>query len=399
MIMSKFKVQTFNKISNTGLSRFPENSYSVSDEASNPDAILVRSAALHDMEFESDLKAIARAGAGVNNIPLDKCTSSGIVVFNTPGANANAVKELVIAGLLLSSRKIVEGINWSQTLKGKGDEVTKLIEKGKSNFAGPEIYGKTLGVIGLGAIGMLAANAGESMGMRVIGYDPYISIDSAWQLSKYVHKAQGLDQLLAEADYITLHVPLIDATKEFIDKSKFELMKDNVSILNFARGGLVNKPDLIDALNKGKVRRFVTDFPNDSLLGHDKIITFPHLGASTPESEDNCAVMAVDQIRDYLENGNIKNSVNFPAADLPRNSGYRILISNKNVPGLVGKITSSLAEQNINIADMLNKHRNDIAYNIIDVDGVISDDQIERISEIEEIITVRVLPPLPSRAR
>jgi len=394
--MSKFKVQTFNKISDTGLSRFPAERYAISDEVSNPDALLVRSASLHDFSFERGLKAIARAGAGVNNIPLDKCTSSGIVVFNTPGANANAVKELVIAGLLLSSRKIIEGINWSQTLKGKGEEVTKLIEKGKSNFAGPEIYGKTLGVIGLGAIGMLAANAGESMGMRVIGYDPYISIDSAWQLSKYVQKAQSLDQLLAEADYITLHVPLIDATKGFINKKKFQIMKDGVSILNFARGGLVNKQDLMEALDGGRVHRFVTDFPSDNLLGHEKIIAVPHLGASTPESEDNCAVMAVDQILDYLENGNIKNSVNFPTADLPRNGGSRVLIANKNVPGLVGKITSSLAEQNINIADMLNKHRNDIAYNIIDVDGEISDNQFAKISEIEEIITVRVLQPLAS---
>ncbi|MDA0195982.1 MAG: phosphoglycerate dehydrogenase [Bacteroidetes bacterium] len=391
--MPKFKVQTFNKISNVGISRFPDD-YVVSDEVDNPDAILVRSAALHGIDFGSNMKAIARAGAGVNNIPIDKCTSLGIVVFNTPGANANAVKELVIAGLLLSSRKIVEGIQWTQTLKGKGDEVNKLVEQNKSKFNGPEIYGKTLGVIGLGAIGMLAANAGESLGMRVIGYDPYISIDSAWQLSKYVRKAQSLDKLLAEADYITLHVPLIDATRGFIDHSKFQIMKEGVNILNFARGGLVNKPDLMEALANGKVNRFVTDFPNDNLLGHEKIITIPHLGASTPESEDNCAMMAADQIRDFLDNGNIKNSVNFPSADVPRNDGTRLLIANKNVPGLVGKITSVLAEQSINIADMLNKHRNEIAYNIIDVDGVISDDQIAKITEIEEIITVRVLPPI-----
>jgi len=339
------------------------------------------------------MKAIARAGAGVNNIPIDKCTSSGIVVFNTPGANANAVKELVIAGLLLSSRKIVEGIQWTQTLKGKDEEVNRLVEQHKSKFTGPEIYGKTLGVIGLGAVGMLAANAGESLGMRVIGYDPYISIDSAWQLSKYVRKAQSLDELLTVADYITLHVPLIDSTREFIDHSKFEIMKKGVSIINFARGGLVNQPDLMEALANGKVNKFVTDFPNDNLLGHEKIIAVPHLGASTPESEDNCAMMAVDQIRDFLDNGNIKNSVNFPLADLPRNDGARILVANKNVPGLVGKITSVLSEQDINIADMLNKHRNEIAYNIIDVDGVISDDQITKMIEIEGIITVRVLPP------
>jgi len=390
--MSKFKVQTFNKISNVGIHRFPDD-YIVSDEVVNPDAILVRSAALHNIDFGNNMKAIARAGAGVNNIPIDKCTSSGIVVFNTPGANANAVKELVIAGLLLSSRKIVEGIQWTQTLKGKDEEVNRLVEQHKSKFTGPEIYGKTLGVIGLGAVGMLAANAGESLGMRVIGYDPYISIDSAWQLSKYVRKAQSLDELLTVADYITLHVPLIDSTREFIDHSKFEIMKKGVSIINFARGGLVNQPDLMEALANGKVNKFVTDFPNDNLLGHEKIIAVPHLGASTPESEDNCAMMAVDQIRDFLDNGNIKNSVNFPLADLPRNDGARILVANKNVPGLVGKITSVLSEQDINIADMLNKHRNEIAYNIIDVDGVISDDQITKMIEIEGIITVRVLPP------
>jgi len=313
------------------------------------------------------------------------------VVFNTPGANANAVKELVIAGLLLSSRKIHQGVNWTQAQKGKGDEVSALVEKNKSNFGGPEISGKTLGVIGLGAIGMLVANAAEALGMRVVGFDPYISIESAWQLSKNVEKAQSLDQLLSESDYISLHIPLLEETKGFIDAGKMNKMKKGASILNFARGGLVNKTDLLAALEADKLRCFVTDFPQDILLGNEKIIAIPHLGASTPESEENCAVMAVNQTKEYLENGNIKNSINFPMAEMPRNGGSRIIIGNKNVPGMVGKITSVLAEQSINISDMLNKHKGDIAYNIIDVDGEVTEAQIAKIKQIDEIILVRLL--------
>lgn len=391
MTSAKFKIQTFDKISPEGLKRFPLDHYEVASEFNNPDAILLRSFSLHEHSFPESVKAIARAGAGVNNIPIKKCTESGIVVFNTPGANANAVKELVLAGLLLASRGIYQGIEWSQSLKGKGAEVPKLVEKGKSNFTGPEIYGKTLGVIGLGAIGMLAANAAESLGMRVIGYDPYISIDAAWQLSKNVEKARSLDSLLAECDYLTVHVPLMDSTKGFINKSKFAIMKNGVRILNFAREGLVDKTDLLAALQEGKVACFVTDFPEDDLLGHDKIIPVPHLGASTPESETNCAMMAVDQLKNFLENGNIKNSVNFPTADLPRNGGSRIIIANKNVPAMVGKITSVLADQNINIADMLNQHRDELAYNIIDVDGDIKEEQIAKIRKIDGIILARVL--------
>ncbi|HEX5172254.1 MAG TPA: phosphoglycerate dehydrogenase [Cyclobacteriaceae bacterium] len=390
-----FKIQTFDKIASEGLVRFPHDNYEVASEFSTPDAILLRSFSLHDRTFPDSVKAIARAGAGVNNIPIKKCTDAGIVVFNTPGANANAVKELVIAGMLLSSRKIYQGIAWAQSLKGKGEEVPKLVEKGKSNYVGPEIYGKTLGVIGLGAIGMLVANAAEALGMRVIGYDPYISIDAAWQLSKNVEKARSLDSLLAESDYITVHVPLMDSTKGFLDKSKFAIMKNGVRILNFAREGLLNKKDMLDALSSGKIGCVVTDFPEEDLLGHDGIITVPHLGASTPESETNCAVMAVDQLKNYLQNGNIKNSVNFPAADMPRNGGgSRIIIANKNIPAMVGKITNVLADQNINIADMLNQHREEIAYNIIDVDGDIKEDQINKIKAIEGIILVRLLSPL-----
>jgi D-3-phosphoglycerate dehydrogenase len=387
-----FKIQTFDKIAPEGLARFPLDQYEVASEFNSPDAILLRSHSLHDYAFPSSVKAIARAGAGVNNIPISRCTDAGIVVFNTPGANANAVKELVIAGMLLASRQIAQGIAWAQSLKGRGAEVPKLVEKGKSSFVGPEIQGKTLGVIGLGAIGMLVANAGEGLGMRVIGYDPYISIDTAWQLSKYVKKARSLDALLAESDYISIHVPLLDSTRGFIDRSKFAIMKQNVRILNFAREGLINTNDLLEALNSGKVACFVTDFPEESLLGHDKIITIPHLGASTPESETNCAVMAVDQLRNFLENGNIRNSVNFPAADMPRNGGARIIIANRNVPAMVGKITTVLAAQNINIADMINHHRDEIAYNIIDVDGDVTEAQVAGIRDIEGVILVRLLP-------
>lgn len=389
--MTKYKIQTFDKIASEGLRRFPMDNYEVASEFTTPDALLLRSFALHNHPFPKSVKAIARAGAGVNNIPVSKCTEQGIVVFNTPGANANAVKELVLASLFLSSRKIYQGIAWSQSLKGKGEDVPKLVEKGKSNFVGPEILGKTLGVIGLGAIGMLVANAAESLGMRVIGFDPYISIDAAWQLSKNVEKARSLDALLAESDYISIHVPLMDSTKNFIDKSKLALMKNGIRILNFAREGLINKTDVIEALNTGKVACLVTDFPEDDLLNHENIILVPHLGASTPESETNCAIMAVDELRSYLEDGNIKNSVNFPSADMPRNGGTRIVIANRNVPAMVGKITNVLAEQNINIADMLNKHRDELAYNIIDIDGSISEAQVEKIRQIEGIVVARVL--------
>lgn len=390
--MNQFRIGTLNKISSKGLKEFDSEKYIVGDSEENPDAIIVRSKSLHEMDFGSNLKSIARAGAGVNNIPIDKCSEAGIVVFNTPGANANAVKELVISGLLLSSRKIYSGIQWTQEQKGKGDEVGGLVEKNKSNFTGPEIAGKTLGVVGLGAIGMLVANAAEALGMRVIGFDPFISIESAWQLSKNVEKAQNLDQLLAESDYITLHIPLLADTKGFINSEKIKKMKPGVCILNFARGGLENIQDLLDTLKTEKVRCFVTDFPEDIMLGNENIIAFPHLGASTPESEENCAVMAVRQTKEYLENGSIKNSINFPQAEMPRNGGTRIVIGNKNVPGMVGKITSLLAEQNVNISDMLNKHKNNLAYNIIDVDGDISEETVQKIKEIEAVLLVRVLP-------
>ncbi len=388
-----FSIKTFNKISTTGLDRFDQSKYAVGEEIDNPDAILVRSASLHDYAINGNLKAIARAGAGVNNIPIEACTAKGVVVFNTPGANANAVKELVLSGLLLSSRKIYEGIHWVQNLKDSGEDVSKVVEKNKSSFAGPELYGKTLGVIGLGAIGMLVANAAESLGMKVIGFDPYISINSAWQLSRYVQRAEKLEEVLTNSDYISLHMPLNDKTSGFLDAEKISLMKPGVCILNFARGGLVERESLLKNIETGHIRFFVTDFPEENLLGHDQIITIPHLGASTPESEDNCATMAADQLIDYLENGNIRNSVNFPTATMPRNGGSRIIIGNKNIPGFVSKITSKLADQNINIADMLNQHHGDIAFNIIDLDSPISEKDVGDIAKMEGIFLVRLIPP------
>ncbi len=386
-----FKIQTLNKISSTGLSLLPLDNYESASEILNPDAILVRSFKMHDMELPESLLAIGRAGAGVNNIPVDKCSENGVVVFNTPGANANAVKELVLSSLFLSSRDIVGGIEWARTLIGEGDEVPKLVEKGKSSFVGPEIAGKTLGIIGLGAIGRLVANAAESLGMKVIGYDPYISVDAAWGLSQYVKKAKGFEHLFSHSDYVSLHLPLTDDTKNMIDKSKFKMMKDGVRILNFARGGLIHENDLIEALDSGKVACLVTDFPNENMLKHEKIIGIPHLGASTPESESNCAVMAVNQVRDYLENGNIRNSVNFPEADMPRNGSCRLCIVNQNIPKMVGQITTVLANENINIEEMLNRHHMGLAYNIIDVDQKVTEDQIKKIKSIEGVIRVRAI--------
>ncbi len=388
-----YKIQTLNKISTKGLELFPRELYEVASEIINPDAIIVRSFNMHDMELNKNLLAIARAGAGVNNIPVDKCSNLGIAVFNTPGANANSVKELVIAGLLLSSRKIVQGINWAKTLIGKGDQVPKLIEKGKSQFAGPEIKGKKLGVIGLGAIGVMVANDARALGMEVKGFDPFISVESAWHLSSDIERAKGPEEIYSTSDYITLHVPLTENTKNMINKEAFKRMKKGTRLLNFARGGLVNTKDLKDAIEKGIIECYVTDFPDEELLKMDKVISIPHLGASTPEAEENCAVMAVKQVRDYLEKGIIKNSVNFPTCEMEPTGKRRILVTNKNIPAMVGQITSVLAEAKINIADMINKSKGDIAYNIIDIDGEVSQDIIEKIKGIEGVIKVRVIEP------
>jgi len=385
-----YKILTLNKISETGLKNFPDT-YTYSGEEANPDAVLVRSASMHEMELSENTLAIARAGAGVNNIPIDKCSEQGVVVFNTPGANANAVKELVLCAMLLSSRKVPAAIDWAKTLKGNGAEVPKMVEKGKSAFAGPEIKGKTLGVIGLGAIGVLVANAALALGMNVYGYDPFLSVDAAWSLSRGVHHAASLDEIFANSDYITLHVPLTPDTKELVCAKNIAAMKDNVRILNFARGDLVNTADILEAINNGKVAAYATDFGNDELLGAPGVLVLPHLGASTPESEDNCAVMAVDEIRDFLENGNITHSVNMPAVSVPRSGRSRITIIHKNVPNVISKITATVAEENINIDNMVNKSRGEYAYTMLDTDADVSADAIAAISALEEAIRVRVI--------
>jgi len=386
-----FKIQTLNKISPKGLDLFPRDEYEVASEFSSPDGIVLRSFKMHDMDLPQNLKAIARAGAGVNNIPIDRCNEQGIVVFNTPGANANAVKELVLTGMLLASRDLVGGINWVQRIKNE-DDVAKLVEKGKSNFAGNELKGKTLGVIGLGAIGAMVANTALELGMSVIGYDPYLSVESAWELSSDIQKATGLETLLSQVDYISIHVPLLDSTKDMFNSKTFAMMRDGVKIMNFARGGLVNNSDIKEAISNGKVSCYVTDFPTADILGVKGIIPIPHLGASTAESEENCAIMAVNQIKDYLENGNIKNSVNFPKCYLSKKEdGRRITISNKNVPNIISEFTSILAKRNINICDMLNKSRGDIAYNIIDVSDEIPANVIDELTNIEGVISVRVV--------
>ncbi len=385
-----YKILTLNKISETGLKNFPDT-YTYSGEEANPDAILVRSASMHEMELSENTLAIARAGAGVNNIPIDKCSEQGVVVFNTPGANANAVKELVLCAMFLSSRKITAAIDWAKTLKGNGADVPKMVEKGKSAFAGPEIKGKTLGVIGLGAIGVLVANAALALGMNVYGYDPFLSVDAAWSLSRGVHHASSLDEIFANSDYITLHVPLTPDTKELVCAKNIAAMKDNVRILNFARGDLVNTADILEAINNGKIAAYATDFGNDELLGAPGVLVLPHLGASTPESEDNCAVMAVDEICDFLENGNITHSVNMPAVSVPRSGRSRITIIHKNVPNVISKITATVAEENINIDNMVNKSRGEYAYTMLDTDVDVSAAAIDAISALEETIRVRVI--------
>ncbi len=386
-----YQVKCLNKISPLGTSRLGEN-YHVGEDVENPDAILVRSAAMHDMEFNKNLLAIARAGAGTNNIPVERCVQEGIVVFNTPGANANAVKELVIAALLLTSRKIVPGIEWAGTLKGKGDEVGKLVEKGKSSFVGPEIAGKTLGVVGLGAIGILVANAAEALGMKVMGYDPFLSVEGAWGLSSNTQRALTLEEIYANCDYISLHVPLTPDTKEMINAATIAQMKEHVRILNFARGDLVNNTDLLKALSDGKVAAYATDFPNDALLGVENVLAIPHLGASTPESEDNCACMAADEIKDYLENGNIKNSVNLPNVSMPRENGAkRVCIIHQNIPNMISTRTGVLAKIGVNLENMQSKSKKDYAYTILDVTGNVNDDTEKAINDNDGIIFVRVI--------
>ena len=384
-----FHVHCLNKISKAGTDCFNEN-YEVGAEVQNPDAVMVRSASMHEMDFNPELLAIARAGAGVNNIPLDRCSEEGIVVFNTPGANANAVKELVLAALLMTSRKIVDGIEWVQTLKGEEGDPAKLVEKGKSAFSGPEISGKKLGVIGLGAIGILVANAAKSLGKEVYGYDPYLSVDAAWGLSRSIHHARTLDEIYAVSDYITVHVPLTPDTREMVNAESIAKMKDGVRLLNFARGELMNTADVLAALESGKVAAYATDFASKELIGAKGVLVTPHLGASTPESEDNCARMAARELMDYLENGNIRNSVNMPAVSMPR-EGTRICILHKNVPNTISLFSGAAAKEGLNIENMSSKSKKDYAYTILDVTGDVTEQTVAAISSLGDVTRVRVI--------
>ena len=381
-------IKLLNKIAKVGTDKLDPAYFNVGEDIAAPYGIMVRSANMLDMEFNGELRAIARAGAGVNNIPIDRCTEHGVVVFNTPGANANAVKELVICGLMLASRDVVSGIAWASTLT---EDVAKQVEKGKSKFAGVEVLGKKLGVIGLGAIGGMVANTALALGMKVVGCDPFMSVEAAWKLDQHVEKAATYDDIYACADYITLHVPSTPQTKGMINKETIAKMKDGVRILNFSRADLVNAADLKEALESGKVAAYVTDFPTEEVLNVKGIVAIPHLGASSEEAEDNCAVMAAEQLADYLANGNVRNSVNFPAISMPRSGDVRICVLHKNIPAVLSTVTSRLSEQGINIENMTNKSRGDAAYTIIDVTGsreAISRDQL---SAIDGVIRVRIL--------
>lgn len=385
-----YKYHCLNPVSDVGLEKFTEEYVPVSTPE-KADAVLVRSAAMHEMKFPSELKAIARAGAGVNNIPLDRCAEEGIVVFNTPGANANGVKELVIAGMLLASRDIIGGINWVQENEEDGN-IAKDAEKAKKAFAGCELEGKKLGVIGLGAIGVLVANAATNLGMDVYGYDPYVSIDSAWRLSRSIHHAKTVYELYEDCDYITIHVPAVESTKGMIDKNAVSLMKKGVVVLNFARDILVDEEAMVDALVSGHVKHYVSDFPTPVTAGVKGAIVIPHLGASTEESEDNCARMAVKELRNYLENGNIKNSVNYPDCDMGmKGDNTRILLLHRNVPNMIGQFTKILANDNMNIADLTNKSKGKYAYTMIDVDSPVSDHVAEELSGVREVLRIRII--------
>lgn len=385
-----FKIKTLNKISTTGLEKFPLDQYEIGSEITHPDAILVRSANMLEMDFPEVLQAIGRAGAGVNNIPVEKCSNKGIVVFNTPGANANAVAELVLGAMFLSARNLYEGIKYCQSLTGKGAEVPGLVEKNKSTFCGSELKGKKLGLIGLGAIGVVVANDALALGMKVEGYDPFISVESAWKLSNAVKMAKGVERLIATSDYISIHVPLTDKTKGMLNAEKFAQMKKGVRILNFSRGGIVNNEDLKKAIKEGIVRTYVTDFPDDELLQTEGAICIPHLGASTEEAEENCAGMVADQIREFLEHGNITNSVNFPGCSIERKpETTRLTIINKNVPGMVAQLSTVFSKANLNIIEMINKSQGPVAYNIVDISGDVPEKTVAKIAEIENIIRVR----------
>ncbi|MBQ9941463.1 MAG: phosphoglycerate dehydrogenase [Christensenellaceae bacterium] len=386
-----YNIKKLNSISGIVYDYLPKSDYLVSShiEDADVDAYLVRSASCHEMEMSDRLLAFARAGAGVNNIPIPACTEKGVVVFNTPGAIANGVKELVIGGMIMASRNVVAGVEWAKTLIGQGDQVLKLVEKGKSQFVGPELSGKTLGVIGLGAIGVMVANAAAAIGMNVIGYDPYISVDHAWHLSRSIQHATNLDDLLTKSDYITVHIPLMDKTKDFISSPEIDKMKDGVIILNFARNGIIRNSSLFEGLESGKIAKYVTDFPTEDVLMHENTICIPHLGASTPESEENCAMMAAAQLREYIEYGSIKNSVNMPTCLLSAPAHFRVALIHKNLPGMVNQMTTIINNGGLNIEEMVNKSRGDIAYTVFDLSAQPDDAAIEALKAIEGVVKVR----------
>jgi len=386
-----YHIQTLNNISDRGLSLLPASTYVVSDEAESPDAILLRSYKMHDMAIPASLKAVGRAGAGVNNIPLDRMTDAGVVVFNAPGANSNAVKELVIAGMLMACRNLINARNFAHELEGSDEEIARQVEAGKKDFAGFELPGRTLGVVGLGAIGVLVANAARALGMRVIGFDPLISIDKAWELDANVEKARDINHLLQEADFISFHVPLVEATKDLINAQSLQTMKDNVTILNFARNGIVNDEAVCDALESGKVYAYVCDFPSNLLNGHKRVIALPHLGASTTEAEENCAIMVANQVRSYLETGTILNSVNMPAIDLPRAGESRISMVHRNLPDMVGQVSHILGKAGANIIHMVNNSRDEVAVTLLDLEAELGDDTKKELAGIEGVLKFRVL--------
>ncbi len=386
-----YQIKTLNKIAQVGLNELPAENYTIADDAAAPDGVLVRSADMLSAELPESLLAIARAGAGTNNIPIDRCSEAGVVVFNTPGANANAVKELTICALLLASRKVAAGNKWLDAQAADGVDVTTVIEKGKSQFVGPELLGKTLGVIGLGAIGVQVANIATKLGMNVVGYDPFLSVNAALSLSRAVRWAKDIETVWKESDYLTLHLPQNEHTKGIVGADALAAMKDGVRLVNLARGGLVDKAALIPALESGKVAAYVTDFPDNDLLKLPNVTGLPHLGASTPESEDNCAVMAARQLADYLENGNIVNSVNLPNAEMPWSGTTRFCILHRNSPGIIAGITSALSAEKVNVENMVNKSKGDYAYTVVDVNAEVSPESVAHISGLDNILRVRVL--------
>ena len=384
-----YKIKTINNISDKGLSRLPADTYSVSPDNEGPDAIILRSQNLHEMEIPANLKAVGRAGAGTNNVPVDRLSEQGIVVFNAPGANANAVKELVIAGMLLACRNIVQAWQYAANVEGTDDEQNKAVEAGKKKYVGYELPGRTLGVVGLGAIGVEIANVAVALGMRVVGFDPTITVSSAWRMSSDVEEMASIDELLKQSDFVTFHVPLIDATKNLLNAARLATMKDGAVVLNFARNGIVDEDAILAAIESGKLNAYVCDFPAEKLKRNERVITLPHLGASTAEAEDNCAMMIADQLKDFLENGNVKNSVNFPAVKLPRGGKSRVAITHKNMPDMIAKISAAVGEAGFNIHHMRNESRNELAYTLMDIECEIGNDLIEKFARIEGVLKAR----------